>query len=166
MKFDVEASVAVPPAQAVAAYGTPAFYDGRPVRDDIAVLGVLRHEHTGIQVLIDVHYAFKGSVSSAVRAVIDPAKMSWVTRTVIDLERQASTWEVHPDHYPDRLTAAGRHRFMPADGGAATVIRVEGELKVHVPIVGRTVERVIVSDLRAYVADEVTGIPDLPPPPS
>jgi hypothetical protein len=28
-----------------------------------------------------------------------------------------------------------------------------------VPIVGRSVERVIVSDLRAYIAEEVAGIP-------
>ena len=112
---------------------------------------------------IDVHYAFRGSVSAAVRAVIDPSKMSWVTRTVIHLDELRSTWEVLPDHYPDRLTASGWHRFTPADGGAATVVSVEGELKVHVPIVGRSVERVIVSDLRAYVADEVAGIPALPP---
>jgi hypothetical protein len=105
-------------------------------------------------------------VSGAVRAVIDPAKMSWVTRTVLDVDGLRSTWEVLPDHYPDRLTAAGSHRFAPADGGASTVISVEGELKVHVPIVGRSVERVIVNDLRAYVADEVTGIPALSPPPA
>ncbi|MBV8461917.1 MAG: DUF2505 family protein, partial [Acidimicrobiales bacterium] len=42
-----------------------------------------------------------------------------------------------------------------------TVVVVDGELKVHVPIVGRSVERVIVSDLRAYIADEVSSIPDL-----
>ena len=35
---------------------------------------------------------------------------------------------------------------------------MEGELKVRVPIVGRSVERVIVGDLRAYIADEVAGI--------
>ena len=166
MKFTLDASAAVPPAQAIAAYGSPAFYEARPVRDDIAVLGVVRHEETGTQVLIDVHYAFKGSVSSAVRAVIDPSRMSWVTQTVIDLDGLRSSWTVVPDHYPDRLTAAGSHRFVPEDGGAATVVHVEGELKVHVPIVGRTVERVIVNDLRAYVADEVTGIADLAAPPT
>jgi hypothetical protein len=166
VKFTVDASVAVPPAHAMAAYGAPAFYEGRPVRDDIAMLEVLRHERTDLHVLIDVHYAFRGSVSGAVRAVIDPAKMSWVTRTVLDVDGLRSTWEVLPDHYPDRLTAAGSHRFAPADGGASTVISVEGELKVHVPIVGRSVERVIVNDLRAYVADEVTGIPALSPPPA
>ncbi len=40
-------------------------------------------------------------------------------------------------------------------------MQVEGELKVHVPIVGRSVEKVIVTDLRQYIADEVAGIPDL-----
>jgi hypothetical protein len=166
VKFSFDASVGVPPAHAVAAYGAPAFYEGRPVRDDIALLGVERHEDAGDQVLIDVHYAFRGSVSAAVRAVIDPTKMSWVTRTVIHPAELRSSWEIVPDHYPDRLTSAGSHRFTPADGGAATIVSVEGELKVHVPIVGRSVERVIVSDLRAYVADEVAGIPDLPPPTS
>ena len=36
-------------------------------------------------------------------------------------------------------------------------IEVEGDLKIRVPLVGRTVERVIVDDLRAYIADEVAG---------
>jgi len=31
---------------------------------------------------------------------------------------------------------------------------------VHVPIVGRSVERVIVSGLREYLEDEVASIPD------
>jgi Protein of unknown function (DUF2505) len=166
VKFSFDASVAVPPARAVAAYGVPEFYEGRPVRDDIAMLGVVRHEDAGDRVRIDVHYAFAGSVSTAVRAVIDPTKLSWVTRTVIFPGELRSSWEVVPDHYPGRLTSAGSHRFAPADGGSVTVVSVDGELRVHVPIVGRSVERVIVSDLRAYVADEVATIPDLPPPPS
>ncbi len=45
------------------------------------------------------------------------------------------------------------------DGGLGTCdVEVEGELKVRVPIVGRSVEKVIVGDLRAYIADEVAGI--------
>ena len=102
-------------------------------------------------------------MSSAVRAVIDPAKMSWVTRTeVLPRPRHAASWVVLPDHYPDRLSASGSYRFEPGDGGpGSTVVTVEGDLKVHVPIVGRSVERVIASDLRAYIEDEVSRIPDL-----
>jgi hypothetical protein len=167
VRFAFEQTVAVRPAQVVAAYGSPAFYEGRPTRDDIALLGVVNHEDTGPRVLIEVRYAFTGSVSAAVRRVIDQKKMSWVTRTVIYPAENRTSWEVLPDHYPDRLTSAGSHRFRAADGeggtadATVTVVSVEGELKVHVPIVGRSVERVIADGLRAYVADEVADIPDV-----
>jgi hypothetical protein len=163
VRFAFEESVAVPPARVAAAYGSPAFYEGRPPRDDIELLGVVKHEDTGDRVLIEVHYAFVGSLSAAVRRVIDPTKLSWVTRTVVYPDENRTRWEVLPDHYADRLTSAGSHGFRAAGGTdvAATVVRVEGELKVHVPIVGRSVERVLAADLRAYVADEVAGLPDV-----
>jgi uncharacterized protein DUF2505 len=162
VKIAICQSVAVPPAQAIAAYGAPAFYEGRPIRDDIAVLEVVHHDDSGDRVLIEVRFAFTGSVSSAVRAVIDPAKMSWVTRTEVHPEEARSDWVVLPDHYADRLSASGNYRFEPGVGGPGnTSVTVEGDLRVHVPIVGRSVERVIVSDLRAYIRDEVSSIPDL-----
>ena len=160
MKFDIRQAVAVPPARAMAAYGSPAFFEGRPVRDDIAVVGVVRHEDAGSRIQLEVRFAFTGSVSSAVRRVIDPAKMSWVTRTELHPGEGRSEWVVLPDHYPDRLRASGSYRFEEGDGPDRTIVTVEGDLKVPVPIVGRTVERVIVSDLRRYIADEVADIPD------
>jgi hypothetical protein len=162
VKFAFAQGVAVAPARAVAAYGTPAFYAGRPGRDDIVVLEVVDHDDRGDRIIIEVRFAFTGSVSPAVRAVIDPAKMSWITRTEVRPAEATTSWVVHPDHYRDRLTAAGGYRFQQGpEGPDSTVVNVEGDLKVHVPIVGRSVERVIVSDLRAYIADEVTSIPDL-----
>ena len=161
MKFAIRQAVAVPPARAMAAYGSPTFYEGRPARDDIAVRDVVRHEATGDRVLLEVRFSFTGSVSPAVRAVIDPAKMSWITRTEILLAEDRSSWVVLPDHYPDRLSASGVYRFEVGDAGLGTCdVEVEGELKVRVPIVGRSVEKVIVGDLRAYIADEVAGIAD------
>jgi Protein of unknown function (DUF2505) len=166
MKLSVAQAVAVAPAQVMEAYGSPAFYEGRPTGDDIAVLGVVDREVTGsgTRVVLEVHYAFRGSVSSAVRAVIDPARMSWVTRTEIHLDEARATWEVLPDYYPDRLRAGGVFRFEPGprpgpDSGS-TLVTVEGDLKVSVPIVGRSVERVIVSGLRNYIQGEVESIPD------
>ncbi len=162
MKFRVRQSVAVPPQQAVRAYGLPAFYESRPSRDDIAVLGVVRHDDAGSRIHIEVRFAFTGSVSPAVRAVIDPDKMSWVTKTEVLPEEGRTVWEVLPDHYPDRLDARGTYRFTQGDDGpASTIVEVDGQFNVRVPIVGRSVERVIVSGLRAYIEDEVSSIPDL-----
>ena len=47
------------------------------------MLEVVRHESAGGRTLIEVHFAFVGSVSAAVRRVIDPKKLSWVTRTEV-----------------------------------------------------------------------------------
>jgi Protein of unknown function (DUF2505) len=159
VKFSIRQAVTVPPARAMEAYASPAFYEGRPARDDIAVRGVVRHEAHGDRVLLEVGFAFTGSVSSAVRAVVDPGKMSWVTRTEILFAEGRSSWVVLPDHYPDRLSASGFYMFQEADAGPGTcTVEVGGDLKVRVPIVGRSVEKVIVGDLRAYLADEVSGI--------
>ncbi len=164
MKIAVRQAVAVPPARAVAAYATPAFYVGRPGRDDIAVVEVVRHEDQGERTLIEVRMAFTGSLSGAVRRVIDPDKLSWVTRTEVRPAEARTSWEVLPDHYPDRLSASGGYRFEQGDDGPdSTVVHVEGDLLVRVPIVGRSVEKVIVTDLQEYIADEVARIADLSP---
>jgi hypothetical protein len=162
VKFSIDQGVAVTPSTAIAAYANPAFYEGRPPRDNISVVEVVTHEQTGNRVVLEVRFKFTGSVSSAVRAVVDPNKMSWVTRTELSLDALTSTWRIRPDNYPDRLTGGGSYRFAPGSNGPdSTSITVEGELKVHVPIVGRTVERVIISGLRSYIGAEVKGIPDL-----
>jgi hypothetical protein len=155
----MQQAVAVPPARAMAAYGSPAFYQGRSARDDIAVREVVGREASGDRIMLKVRFAFTGSVSPAVRAVVDPAKMSWITQTEILLAEGRSSWVVLPDHYPDRLSASGVYRFEEGDAGPGTCdVEVEGDLKVRVPIVGRSVEKVIVGDLQAYIADEVAGI--------
>ena len=168
MKFATTQAVAVPPATAMAAYGTPAFYEGRPVRDHIEVLEVVRHEDTGARVLMEVRFAFRGPISPAVQRVIDRNNMSWITRNEIRPDEARADWQVLPDHYPDRLNATGVYTFEPgADGpdgaGSSSLVGIEGDLKVHVPLLGKSVERVIVSGLRKYFEAEVLTIPDVRP---
>jgi hypothetical protein len=161
VKFSVGQSVAVAPDAAVAAYGNPAFYEDRAPSGDISLVEVVSHEDTGAGVRIEVRYQFTGSVSSAVRAVIDPTKMSWVTRTDIDKTQRRTSFTVLPDHYPDRLDCSGTFTFAEgASGPGATVITIAGDLTVHVFLVGRTVEQLIVTGLRNYLEAEVSTLPD------
>ena len=62
MRISISQAVSVPSAHAIAAYGSPAFYPGRPERDDISVLEVVRHDDAGERVLLEVRFAFPGSV--------------------------------------------------------------------------------------------------------
>ena len=159
MKFTVTQSVAVPPARAIAAYGSADFYDVRDQEGDVGVRGVVDRKESDDRVRIDVRFAFTGSVSGAVRAVVDPEKMTWVTKIELVPDLARATWDVVPDHYPSLLSASGMHRFEPAgDGPAGTTVHVEGELTVHVPFVGGTVERAIVTGLRTYIEEEVASL--------
>ena len=161
MKFSIGQSVAVAPDAAVAAYANPAFYEERPVSGDIALVEVVSHETARSPASVEVRYKFTGSVSSAVRAVVDPAKLSWVTRTEIHQAERRTTFVVVPDHYPDRLGCSGTFVFTEgANGPDSTVVTVEGDLAVRVFLVGRTVEQLIVSGLRSYLAAEVATLPE------
>jgi hypothetical protein len=161
VKFSTTQAVAVPPQEAMAAYGTPAFFEGRPIRDHIEVLEVVRHEDTGARLLMEVRFAFRGPISPAVQRFIDRNKMSWITRNEIKPDQGRSDWTVLPDHYPDRLKAAGVYTFEASGDGTGSLVGIDGDLKVQVPVLGRSVERVIVSGLRKYFEAEVLTIPDL-----
>jgi hypothetical protein len=165
VKFSIGQNVAVAPEAAVAAYGNPAFYEDRAPSGDISLVEVVSHENTGTTARIEVRYQFTGSVSSAVRAVIDPAKISWVTRTDIDKAQRCTTFTVLPDYYPDRLDCSGTFTFAEAASGPqGTVITIAGDLKVHVFLVGRTVEQLIVTGLRNYLEAEISTLPEFTAP--
>jgi hypothetical protein len=166
VKFSTTQAVAVTPARAMAAYGSPGFYEGRSVQDHIEVLEVVRHQDTGSRLLMEVRFAFRGPISPAVQRIIDRNKMSWITRNEIRPDEARADWKVLPDHYPDRLSAAGVYTFEAGGGEGdetGTVVGIEGDLNVHVPVLGKSVERVIVSGLRKYFEAEVLTIPDVSP---
>jgi hypothetical protein len=142
VNFSFDRAVDVSPEVALCAYGEPDFYDGRAPVDNISVLEVVSHQDNDTTVLIEVRF-----------------KLSWVTRTEVLLEERRTNFTVRPDHYPDRLTSTGSFTFTDGPTPNSAVITVAGELKVHVPIVGRTVERTIESGLHAYIEKEVASLP-------
>ena len=165
MRFSFSQPVAVAPDAALAAYADPAFYEHREQTGDIALVGVVGHQADGPREWIEVRYRFVGNVSSAVRAVIDPAKMSWVTRTDIHRAERRTTFTVVPDHYADRLEAHGSFVYRPdppsssPETATAADVVIEGDLAVRAFLVARTVERSIVSGLRTYLTAEVLTLP-------
>ena len=104
---------------------------------------MVRHEDTGARVLMEVRFAFRGPISPAVQRIIDRNKMTWITRNEIRPDEARADWQVLPDHYPDRLSAGGVYRFDagPTAPTASSVVAIEGDLKVHVPLLGRRSRR-------------------------
>ncbi len=99
-----------------------------------------------------VRYAFTGHLPPAARAVVDPARLSWVEESVLDRRTHQSPFEILPDHYPDRLECQGTVTLEEAGGVTRRV--TTGDLRVRVLFVARRVEQAIVSGLRDHAAAE------------
>lgn len=156
MRFDVDQRYALPPAAVLRAYADPGLYATLPDGPKLARPEVVAHEVDGDVVRLQVRYRFCGELSSAVRAVLDPARLTWVEHTVHDLAAGTVAFVLRPDHYPDRLRCEGSLRVEATAEGARR--HGGGELKVRAPLVAGTVERTLVGDLRSHLAGEVAAV--------
>jgi hypothetical protein len=114
---------------------------------------LLEQTRDGAVVRQRVRYRFVGTLSPTVTRVLDPSRLVWVEETTYDTDAASATFRILPDHYANRLACSGTYRFEAADGGT-TVRRTDGDLRVSYPIVGRAVERAIVSGLSEHLRDE------------
>ncbi len=140
------------PEEVAVAFADPALYDGYPTGDRLAAPEVVGHQIDGDRVELRLQYRFIGELSSAVRAVVDPARLTWVEWTAHDLGSCTASFALHPDHYADRLRCTGTVQVVADGAGARRVI--SGELKVKVALVGGTVERTLVADLQDHLRQE------------
>ena len=100
-----------------------------------------------------VRHQFTGSLSPVVRKVIDPARLTWVEESTIDLDTHRTDFEVVPDHYRDLLRCRATIE-LSADGDATRRV-TDGTVHVRVPVVGGKAERGIVSGLAEHAEAEV-----------
>jgi hypothetical protein len=122
---------------------------------DLPKLGapeVLDQRRDGDIVVQRVRYVFTGELSVAVTRVIDPRKVTWIDETTYHLRAHRATFRIIPDHYAGKLRCEGTYSFTDVSTGTAR--RADGELSVRVPLVGRVVERAIVSGLEEHMEEE------------
>jgi len=101
-----------------------------------------------------VHHRFVGDLSRAVTTVVDPARLTWVEELTWDRQAHRGWFRILPDHYADRLECRGTMSLVPAAGGTTQRV-TEGELVVHMPLVGHRVERAILSGMAEHGDGEV-----------
>ena len=136
------------------AYADPALYEALVGLPKLTRPEVVGHDVDGSTVQLRVRYHFGGDLSPAARAVIDPARLTWVEHATHDLATREVTFRMVPDHYGDRFQCTGRYRFEP-DGDDGCRRRGDGEVRVKALLVARAVESAIVSGLQEHLADEV-----------
>ncbi len=114
---------------------------------------LLNRTDSGNRIQAQIHRRFEDDLPSAVAAVVDPAKLSWVEEIEHDLTTHVSRCTFVPEFYRNRLSANYRATLERSPGGG-TLRVAKGRLSVKAFLASRTVERAIVSGLREYAAAE------------
>lgn len=156
MRFDRRQRFEAPLDEVAAAFASAELYATFADLPKLGVPDVLGRTEDGRRVTLRMRYHFVGDLSPAVTAVIDPKKLTWVEESEHDLVKGVVTVRLVPDHYPDRLSCAGRYRYE-ADGDA-TFRHVQGDLKVRALLVSGAVEKAIVSGLAEHLDAEVPAV--------
>jgi len=152
MRFHIEQRFDAPLERVEAALLDPAFLERLAALPRLGRPQLLDQRDDGDLVHRRVRHAFTGELSSAVTAVVDPAKLTWVEDATIDRRTHRTSFRILPEHYRDRLTASGTIVLQPAGAGTRRV--AEGDLRVRFPLVGSKVERAIVGGLQEHAVAE------------
>lgn len=103
-----------------------------------------------------VRYKFAGDISGPAAMAVDRDKLTWVIDTALDLSTHVGKLTVVPDHYDGLLTC--RAEMALVEEGDATVETISGSLKVSLPLIGATAEKVILAGLTQHLDHEATAL--------
>ena len=156
MRFTIDQRFEAKPDAVARAFADPELYVAFQDLPKMSRPDVLAHDADGDVVSMQVRYRFSGDLSPAARAVLDPARLTWVEHATHDLAARTTTFTMVPDHYRDRFRCSGTYRF-DADGGG-TVRHCEGDIRVKALLVAGAVEGAIVSGLREHLDHEVAVV--------
>ena len=156
MRFALTQVIDAPVDDVAAAYAASELYTSMGPTSHLGPPEVLGRTELDGRVTLRIRYRFIGSLSPAVTAVVDPARLTWVEESVHDLDALTVGVTLRPDHYADRLRCTGTYRYQSRGDRAER--RIDGELKVKALLVASTVERAIISGLEEHLAAEVAAV--------
>jgi hypothetical protein len=153
VRFVTQQRFAASVDEVLALFTDPDFYAGLVGLPKLSTPEVIDHRATPGEVRLRLRQRYIGDLPKAALAVVDPAKLSWVEELVFDLDAARATSVLRPDNYADRFRCSGEYTYR-ADGPDTTLRRLEGEVKIRMPLVGGKVEGALVSGLREHAAAE------------
>ena len=148
MRFLIEQHVPAKPEAVAAALVDPDFLSHLASLPKLGG-GELVDQRTNGEVVVQrVRYRFTGAIDGPAKRFIEADRLTWIEESSHHLTRHTSIFKIVPDHYASLLECSGSSRIERSAQGSWR--RVEGELRVKVPIVGGKAERAILSGLEEH----------------
>lgn len=155
MRFRAEHRFAAPPAEVAAVLTDGRFYAGLDL-PDVGRPEVLEESHTAEEAALRLRYEFAGHLDPIAIRVIGSLRLTWTQEVRIALGDGSGTLHFEADADPRRLH--GRADLALAGAGGGTVRRLDGELVVAVPAVGRMAERRILAGVLRRLDEEAAAV--------
>jgi Protein of unknown function (DUF2505) len=152
VRFEIKQPIKAPRDAVMKAVVDPRLYESMGSMPSLGPPSVLECTEDGSITRLRIRYRFEGQLSRAARAVLDPAKMTWVVELEVDKEKYQATFLMIPDHYKDRMKCSGSYRFEAM--GDETDQLMQGEMVVSAPLVAGLVERAILVGFREHMGEQ------------
>lgn len=117
---------------------------------------VLDIARSGDHAVVRLHWVLSVDLPKEAARFIDPDDVAWVEETRWDLRDRSAQVTFLPDQAAGLLRASAAARLRPE--GSDAVRRVDGELQVRIPLLGRKVEPVIVDGVGDHLEEEAAAV--------
>jgi hypothetical protein len=133
----------------------PGFHTGLKL-PDVSLPTVVDATTDGPHDVLRLRYEYTGSIDPIARRILGNRKLTWLQELRLDRAKGTGRLAFHAEAEPRKLHGSA-HCALTADG-ADSVRRLDGELKVAIPLVGGTAERKIIEGLKRRLDVEAQAL--------
>jgi len=156
VKFEFEQRWTAPTADVVEVYLDESFWSGLTGLSATSPPEVLSIERATDRAVVRLHYVLSVDLPKEAARFIDPDDVAWIEETTWDLRSDVAEVAFLPDQAA-KLLRASATATLTQEGDDA-VRQVRGEVKVHIPLLGSKVEKVIVEGVRDHLDEETEAV--------
>lgn len=156
VRFEFEQRWPAPADDVMGVYLDPTFWSGLSGLATTAPPQVLGIERDDRRATVQLRWVLTVDLPPDAARFLDPEHVSWVERTTWDLASRRAEVAFLPDRAGGLLRASAVAALLGEGDG--TVRRIEGDLSVRIPLVGRRVERAIVDGVVRHLTEEEAAV--------
>jgi hypothetical protein len=157
MRFHAEHRFSASAPAVAALLADPAFYLDL-VLPDLSQPEILQQSQAGNETVVRLRYEFVGSLDPIAHRLLGASRLFWIQEVRVDQATTSGALRFEAEKDPRRLH--GEAEFNLSEAGAGTVRRLDGNLVVAVPGIGRMAERRIVPGLINRLDIEAQALDD------